>query len=288
MDIPLYIPVFDDVEELRMLIESCENKSISEITVFDIGPETSTHRDICRNADAELDIPVQLCDLGTNVSVCTARNRANEVSDSEIYMLADSDAQLHMDVEFMTEFIDNNENIGVVSSPKLEPGRVSYPGGNYSISGNVLHREVTGNPSIAAHDQHSFFKFDFAPSVGAIYRKDCIKDYSWDEDYTIGWEHEDFYVGHWMNDTKWQFAVTFEPVVQHNIQSRVELDKKAAQRGEGEYTYFLQKWGLDDMRIFDPWMSSDYEPRDDIERAIDHYRRGGVEQLVKRALKKPL
>jgi hypothetical protein len=288
MEVPLYVPVFDDIGELEALLRSCEGKSISEIIVLDIGPKTDTHRDTCRDADAESDIPVQLCDLGTNVSVCAARNRANEMADSEIYMMADSDAKLHMDVEFMVEFIADAENIGVVSSPKLEPGRVSYPGGNYSINDNVLHREVTGRPSIVTHSQHSFFEFDFTPSVGAIYRRDCVENYSWDEDYTIGWEHEDFYVGHWMHDTQWQFATTFEPVVQHNISSREALDKKAEQRGKEEYAYFLKKWGLDDVRIVDPWMSSDYEPRDDLERALNHYRRGGVEQLMKRGLQKLL
>ena len=88
-----------------------------------------------------------------------------------------------------------------------------------------------------------FIEFDFIPNA-AVFRKDCLEEYSWDPNYTIGGEHLDFYVGHW-KETDWRFGICPNVSFQHFPGGSPEYltERTNTNKLRASYQYFGEKWG---------------------------------------------
>ena len=279
--IPLFIPVYEEPELLERLLVSVMNRGdLNPIYVMDTGPEMPEKERVYDTFD------VQVVDIGPDESVSKARNKANEITDSEIYCLTDSDTEIVGDIQHLVDCIQSEDDVGAVTSPLIETDRILYMGGNFREQNGGLVREAIPKPDIRFIDGFPYYEYDLVCSSG-VFRKECVDDYAWDEQYQIGFDHEDFHLGHWKN-TKWNFLMSFMPVFKHNTGGRDTIEEKRENRNTTPQEQFLEKWGYDHWTTKSPWMSSDYEPRDDLERAIEHYRHGGVARVAKRALKKLL
>jgi len=95
----------------------------------------------------------------------------------------------------------------------------------------------------------------------ALFRRECLEDYSWDPNYVIGREHVDFYVGH-KCQTDWEFGLCPSVLFPHDpggsddfLSHRWDNDKYSAAE-----KYFLKKWGYDSLEPIEHTWIETYDP----------------------------
>jgi len=279
--IPLFIPLYSRTEMVHQTVESARHRpEISEIHILSTAPESVDTKQVANELD------VYHHDIVDDGFAHDAHRAAPEISKSEFYLMADSDEEIIGDVSHMVDAIKSEDDVGAVGSPLVEDDRIFYMAGNFREADGGVYREAVDMPDIRTVDGIPFAEFDFI-STCAVYRKSCLEDYTWDDRYRMGLAQDDFHLGHWKY-TDWTFLCSFIPVYRHNTGGRENLQNKRQMRNDYSYQQFCEKWEYDFWNTKSPWMSSNYEPRDDYERAAWHLREGGPVQLLKRGVKKVL
>lgn len=277
MKVPLFISVYNRQEMARECIESArENPDIGEIHVLDTGVGVQSksfdvyHHEIAHDGWAH-----------------DAHRAAPKICDGEFYLFADSDEEIIGDISHMIDAIRQEDDIGGVGSPLIEDDRIFYMGDNFKEKGNEILRDGRQPiPEMRWVNGFPFAEFDLI-STCAVYRVECLEDYTWDDRYKMGHAQGDFHLGHWKN-TDWNFLLSLTPVYRHKTGGKDSLENKRSSRRQESLEMFLDKWGYDSWDTRTPWMSSNYEPRDDLGRLVMHYRQGGISRVIKRIIKKIL
>lgn len=273
--IPACISVYDRVDMVDEVVESMNTSNeIGTVHLLHTGPGTIEHEEALVH------------DVADDGWAHDAHNAAPEIVDSDLYLFTDADQPLIGSIDHIVSAIRSDDGIGAISSPLIETDRVFYMAGNFREADGGLYREAVDMPEIKVKDGHPFAVFDFA-STACVYRTDFVSQVRWDDRYRMGLAQDDFYLKNWKN-YDWDILVTFTPVFQHNTGGRESLQHKRTSRNEYSLDQFLQKWDYDFWETKSPWMSSNYEPRDDYERAAWYLRESGPLELVKRGIRKYL
>jgi hypothetical protein len=286
-DIALGVVVLTRVEKLRNLLNSIEQKEIGKVYVADNGKMTSDKETLYNK---EFPFEFEVLDLEYDIGLGYSRDRIVKAFDEDYLLIVDNDHELPDNVMVLADQLAERPDIGGIAGSVIEPerGRLWQSAKDFYEVDNELVRDaryegkeiefVSGSP---------FVEFDFVPNA-AMFRSECIQDYSWDSEYPLGRAHADFYLGHWKN-TEWSFGISPEVMFSHYPGGDTEYvsHRRDTEKYEFAENYFLDKWGYEDFRTEEPyWYDTHYQRLTLLERARRIHREDGAKALMNRGIKK--
>jgi hypothetical protein len=245
-NIALGTKVFSRVERLERLLDSVEDHPIETVVVADDGKASEKKKEVYT---AEWDFELKVIDLEFDSGVGLSRQAiVDNLPEVEYSFVVDSDHELPPNAIDLIDILKNDTSLGGVAGEILEPNTGSVGDGcrDFREVGDdlIFH---TPEKDIEMIGGSPIVRFDFIP-YAAAYRTVALKDYTRDPAYIIGWEHGDFFVGHW-KQTDWEFAITPDVMIRHYpggdqfyANNRNSDDKMGA-----SYEHFLNKWGYNDV-----------------------------------------
>jgi hypothetical protein len=278
--------VFDRTAKLETLLDSAVGSPVERVYVADDGEPSAAKRALY---DGSFPFELEVIDLAYDAGLGRGRNRIVEELDEEYVLFVDTDHVLPRNVDVLIDQLDARPDVGGIAGSILEPerGRVWQSAKDFREEGDVLLRgadlhekhieEVAGYP---------FVEFQFVPNAAA-FRTECLKAYSWDPAYVIGWEHLDFYVGHWKR-TDWIFGVCPAVLFGHypGGSTDYESNRRNAAKLARSRRYFLDKWGYDARITTKPyWFDTHGSDPSLPERAAALYRERGLRATIEGSLR---
>ncbi|WP_262180175.1 glycosyltransferase family 2 protein [Haloarcula laminariae] len=262
-DIALGTTVFKRTEKLARLIESVPDH-VDVVYVSDDG-DTEERRHLY-----ERDYPFRLevIDLEYDAGLGRGRHEIVERLTEPYLYIVDSDNQMPTNAEILVDQLKANCDLGGISGLYDEGDALNCGSHDLFDEGSYLVRDLRTTKSPVDVAGQSLYTFDFVPNV-ALFRAECLRDYSWDPEYVIGMEHLDFYLGH-KRQTDWTFATNPRVIFPHDrggspayLTNRTDSEKLRASR-----EYFLRKWDLDGIvNIPNRWLHT-YDPDRERTRAL--------------------
>ena len=251
------VKVFSRTNKLENLLESVDPSVIETVHVADDGKSTSRKEELYSR---EFPFELNVIDLDYDTGLGYGRKRIVEESTEDFLLIVDSDHIIPHNVELLRKQLEHDPELGGISGALIENNRVRIGAHDLYTEGNLLIRDIRNEKEIRRIAGAPFVEFDFIPNV-ALFRRQCVEDYCWDEKYKIGTEHIDFYVGHFRN-TDWTFGCCPEVYFQHKPGG--DRDYKSSRRNydilRESHQYFLDKWGYDQVfHVRGHWIDS-YRP----------------------------
>ena len=264
-DIALGVKVFNRTAKLRNLLESVP-EIVDTVYVADDG-YTEERSHLYRK---KYHFELRLLDLEYDAGLGYGRNQIVDELEEKYLLIVDSDHQVPSNVDLLSKQLDARPEFGAIGGLLIEHGKIQGICHDLFEKQNILVRdtpdrevqEITGYPLI---------EFDFIPNV-AMFRRNCLKEQSWDPEYVIGREHLDFYVAHYLK-TDWRFGVSPTVLFPHEpgggtdyLSNRTNPDKILQSK-----RYFLQKWGYDQVVARRYWFDDEKldKPVSSLERSLD-------------------
>lgn len=236
--------VFKRTEKLRRLLDSVPPADVSTVYVADDGNRQDRDHLYARDYPFNLEV----LEMEYNAGVSRGRNRVVEEADEEVILLVDSDHTVPADVGTLAAQLKAQPDVGGIAGSLIEPdiARLYQPACDLAEhDGGLIKSSRLKRKEVEYIAGHPFVPFDFIPNAG-IFRRACLKAYSWDSEFVNHKEHIDFFVGHW-KQTDWQFGVCPTVFFEHYpggddayVNHRFDED---AFREQGQY--FHEKWGYD-------------------------------------------
>jgi hypothetical protein len=277
--------LFDRTEKLATLLDSVEDSPVDRVYIADDGRPTERKRDLY-----ERSFPFQLevIDLPYDAGLGRGRRRIVAELDAEYVLFVDTDHELPVNLDVLIDQLDARPGLGGVAGSIVEPadGRLWQSAKDFREDGDVLVRGADlYDKRVERVAGHPFIEFQFVPNA-ALFRTECLASYCWDPEYVIGWEHLDFYVGHWKR-TDWTFGICPSVLFGHHPggSPAYVADRRDPAKLDRSREYFLEKWGYEDRVTTKPYWFDTHESDPSLpERALAHYRERGLEATVERAL----
>ena len=275
--------VFSRTDRLHDLLESLERVSVEQVYVADDGKPSAEKAALF---DREFGFDLTVIDLEYDAGLGKGRREIVDRLEEPYFLLVDTDHVVPPNVMALRSILEKDPSIGGVAGNLIEPvqGRTYQNAHDLSEDGMTLVRHTKASKPVEDVAGHPFVPFDFIPNA-AMFKRDCVSEYTWDPEYTIGKEHLDFYVGH-KKRTDWRFGVCPDVCFRHYpggtddyVSNRHSSDKN--QRSE---QYFRDKWGYDEIRSKrNYWF--DTKAHSLPERAVEVYRDEGVWEVLRRGLR---
>lgn len=239
-DLALGVAVFTRVEKLRSLLNSVNPNQISRVIIADNGEPTVAKHTLYRNYD-RTDLTV--LDVEYNAGLGHCRRRISDELREDLLLIVDSDIVLPNNVDSLAAQVNSRPDIGGVGGILWEDRQLRSNCFDLQERGDVLLKHISGNKQIVELENEPFVKFKCIQNV-AVFKRDCLLDYSWDPAYKIGWEHTDFFVGH-MRNTEWSFGVNPNVIFRHQPGGSTQYMsyRKSSDELRKSKEYFLRKWG---------------------------------------------
>ena len=240
-DIAVGTKVFKRSEKLEQLLSSIPNY-VKTVYVADDG-STNERSDIYTK---EYQFDLKVLDLEYDKGLGAGRRAIVDEFTEEYLTIVDADHKIPENLDLLRGLLDENDQLGGVSGAILEPNEQTYyiTGQFLKEEGKDLHRgpRVEKDIVIDEINGNSVLYFDFIANA-AMFRRECLESYSWDPEYVIGYEHIDFYVGHWKT-TKWKFGVCPSVIFKHypGGSSEYNENRESANKLNNSKDYFLEKW----------------------------------------------
>lgn len=234
----LGVTVFKRTEKLRALLESVP-QLVDRVYVADDG-NTDDRRHLY---DREFDFDLQLINLDYDAGLGRGREAITEALTEDYLLVVDSDQLVPKNIDVLVEQLDADSNLGGVAGLFLEHGRLTGMCHDIYEDENLLIRDTKHEKEVRTVAGAPLLEFDFIPNA-AVFRRECLEDYTWDPAYRIGKEHLDFYIGHY-RQTDWMFAVSPRVLFPHDPGGSADFveTRHDPSRLLKSKSYFLEKWG---------------------------------------------
>lgn len=267
--IALGVVFLSRTERLKRLLASAERSFVDNVYIADNGPPSSAKDELYNRSypfDLEvIDVP--------EPSLGRGRKAITDEVTEDYLLVVDSDVTIPNNVNVLLKQLQETDSMGGICGNLIEPevGRFVQGAKDFREKGNKLYRGgnlekkdvefVAGSPLV---------RFDQVPNV-TLFDVACLDDYTWDPEYTIGYEHVDFYVGHWKL-TDWEFAVSPEVIFPHypggdTAYNTKRMDDTTITESRD---YFLDKWGYDSIYTGKSWF--DTEKKSIADKAYEKYQ----------------
>lgn len=284
-DLALGTKVFDRTDKLETLLDSVAGSPVEKVYVADDGEPSDRKRALY---DRSFPFDLEYIDLEYDAGLGRGRNRIVERVDEEYVCFVDTDHELPTNVGTLTDQLDARPDLGGIAGSIIEPdrGRIWQSAKDFREKGDTLVRGADlREKRIERVAGYPFVEFHFVPNA-AVFRTECLEAYPWDPAYVIGWEHTDFYVGHWKR-SDWRFGVCPAVMFGHfpggsteYTSNRHDPAKLARSR-----RHFLDKWGYEKRVTTKPyWYDTHGSDPSLTKRAASVYRNRGLEALARDAL----
>lgn len=236
------VKVFSRAGKLRNLLKSLEEAGIKKVYVADDGKPSQQKREIY---DSEYDFELEVIDLEYDAGLGYGRNEIVERMSEDYLLLVDADHEVPTNVDVLKKQLEASPELGGVGGLLLENGRLKGSAHDLIEEGEILVRDIRSEKHQHLVAAHPIVKFDFIPNA-ALFRTECLEDYSWDPNFVIGWEHLDFYIGH-KRQTEWEFGISPSVVFEHYPGGSESYLINRKNRGKlmASKDYLLAKWGYD-------------------------------------------
>lgn len=292
-DIAVCVTVFKRVEKVDALLHSIDPKFISRVYIADDG-EWTDRKEAVYGQDFPFDLEV--FDLEFDAGLGAGRNKIVQESTEEYLLLMDSDMKMPGNTDVLLQQLEADPGLGGICGLFLESDRI-YSSGCLDIyeEDKTCKFEIRERKETELLANYPFVQFDMIANA-ALFRRDCLEDYSWDPEYVIGIEHMDFYVGH-MRQSDWRFGLS--PSVHFPHDPGGSLEYLSHRHSDSKYddskNYFLDKWGYVELgpiqhrwlNTYDPEFGG-FPPHSLLARARRKFRKEGTVPLLKSALRRIL
>lgn len=245
-EIAVCAPVFKRISKVEDLLESVEKTSLNQVYIADDGKNT-TEKERVYNRDWGFDL--EIFDLEFDSGVGEKRHVLAKKPEEEYLLFIDSDMKVPQNYEVLLDQLTARQEIGGVCGMYLEDGRIRTVSTDfYEEDGNLI-RDIREKKDIQHIAGAPFVEFDFHPQVG-LFKKECLMDYNWDNEYTIMREHVDFFLGHF-KETSWVFGLSPQVYFRHypGGSSDYESHRQSDEKYNNSDEYFCKKWGYDEFIV---------------------------------------
>jgi len=252
--ITLGTKVFGRNTKLHQLLQSIPDTGvIDRVIVADDGRGDPVSID---ETQIVTDVPIDVIDLPFDTGLGAGREAIRERTETEYLLIVDADMEVPNNVGVLRDVLEADETLGGVGGLLDEAGQTTALCHNLreSHNGRYLLRDAPSAPRPETIAETDVYRWDFIPNA-ALFRRECLESYSWDEEYIIAREHLDFYVGHW-KQTDWEFGVVPAVEFPHHpggtssyLTHRNNMAKKARSR-----EYFREKWGYEAVIHRNDWL----------------------------------
>ncbi|MFB6116630.1 MAG: glycosyltransferase family 2 protein [Candidatus Nanosalina sp.] len=246
-DVTIGISTFMRPSKLDNALEAIEALDTvpEEVIIADDSIKKSRNRKICSSYTEKMD--ARYISMEPDEGVSASRNRIVEEASTEFLMLLDDDQYLRKEViPFLREILESDGSLAGVAPSWIENGNKITDARNLSREGEWIVADVAGEPSVREVEGKTYFLYDFI-ATSALYRTEALRDIGWDENYTIGGEHLDFFLAYKMK-TSWSFAATEEVVLEHDPGRgkffRYMSHRRNPEKLSRSRNYFREKWGV--------------------------------------------
>lgn len=241
-DIALGVTVFERVDKLKELLDSVDGNEISRVIVADNGHASDEKSSLYESFDTT---EITVLDVEYDAGLGYCRNRIVDELDEEFLLIVDSDIVLPDDISQLQRQLDAQPDLGGVGGILWEDGRLRSDCHDLYERGDVLIRDIRKQKPVRRVAGGPLVEFDVIQNV-AVFRRECLEAYTWDQEYKIGWEHTDFFVGH-RKESDWEFAVNPNILFKHNPggDAAYQQQRRSQRRLRESKRYFLEKWGFD-------------------------------------------
>jgi len=245
------VKVFNRTEKLETLLESVPTDEYETVYVADDGrTEERAHL-----YEREWQFDLEVLDLPYDAGVGVGRNAILDALEEEFLTVVDSDHEVAPNADVLARQLKERPEFGGVSGLLLEHGRIQGLCHDFYEEDDVLVRD-TGPKTTETVAEYPLVEFDFVPNV-VTFRRECLEELAWDENYVIGRDHLDFFVGHW-RETDWQFGTCPSVLFPHYPGGGSEYDANRLNPEKllAGKSYFLDKWGYEGIVARGFWLGN--------------------------------
>ncbi|WP_247002229.1 glycosyltransferase family 2 protein [Halosolutus gelatinilyticus] len=249
--VALGVKVFNRTEKLEALLESVPDGAYETVYVADDGrTEERSHL-----YDREWPFDLELLDLPYDAGLGPGRNAIVDALSEEYLTIVDSDHEVPPNADVLARQLEERPEFGGISGLLLEHGRIQGLCHDLFEEGNVLIRD-TGSKTAETVAEYPLVEFDFVPNI-TTFRRDCLEELAWDENYVIGREHLDFFVAHW-RETDWRFGTCPSVLFPHRPGGGAEYEgnRHDPAKNLASESYFREKWGYDQIVAREFWLGN--------------------------------
>lgn len=238
-EMALGVTVFKRTNKLRELLDTVDGNIIDRVIVADNGNITPEKQ---RIYDAFSATTLTILDVKYDAGLGYSRDKIVNELEEEYLLLVDSDVKLPNNVDLLRDQLRAEPEFGGIGGVLWEDTQIRSDCFDLHENGDSLIRDTNTEKRIRRVAGGPLVEFDVIQNV-ALFRRECLEDYSWDPEFKIGGEHIDFFVGH-KQETEWQFGLNPNVLFKHNpggdanyLQHREDINelRKSKQR-------FLEKW----------------------------------------------
>lgn len=236
---------------LKSLVDNAN--SFNEVIVADNGEITSGKKEVYQEFRDKLNLKV--LDLEPTCGVAEARNNLVENMDGDFLLLVDDDMTVPSNIDHLYHVLDEKENLGGIGGGVYEHGEWRISASDLLIEEHLGRRYLIKDIKENLEDkkelvdtelgQKTVYIYDFIQNCG-LFRRECLEEGKWDNEYQMDKEHADFFLNHKLN-TDWRFALSEEVFFGHypGGSSFYEEERNSDEKLEGSDKYFKSKWGID-------------------------------------------
>jgi len=200
-----------------------------------------------------------------------SRKKALEHSTAKYIFVLDDDIYLPRDALQVYEILKESHEIGGVALLLKDRNKIVCKAGDILYSKKHVSIIADRNkPIYRTSSGIRFMLFDYIPNC-ALFRRECLEDYKWDEFFKIGYEHADFYLTH-KRLGKWKFAVSLDHIAIHDHQTGESI-LYLSFRNRPEifimnYEYLLKKHNIKSFVVEDVYLTEHTGLKDQILKLI--------------------
>lgn len=242
-EVALGATVFQREEKINDLLNSIDSTSpIETVYLGDNGKITDYKKEIYNR---EYPFELEILNLEFDSGLGHSRRKIVEKSEEQFLLIVDSDVKIPHNVGDLHTILRHRTGLGGVGGVLVEGNRIRSDCYDLFDKDALLIKNIAAPKQVQSIAGLPLVEFDQIQNV-AMYRRECLEDYCWDPEYTIGWEHTDFFLGHKKN-TEWSFAVCPEVMFRHYPGGDAEYISKRqnVERLRRTKQYFLEKWGYE-------------------------------------------
>lgn len=206
-----------------------------------------------------------------DAGLAKSRKKALEHSTAKYIFVLDDDIYLPRNALQVYEILKESREIGGVALLLKDRNKIVCKAGDILYSKKHVSIIAGRNkPIYRTSSGIRFMLFDYIPNC-ALFRRECLEDYKWDEFFKIGYEHADFYLTH-KRLGKWKFAVSLDHIAIHDHQTGESI-LYLSFRNRPEifimnYEYLLKKHNIKSFVVEDVYLTEHTGLKDQILKLI--------------------
>lgn len=242
-DIAVGVTVFQREDKVAKLLDSIGPElPIDTVYIGDNGNLTDRKQEIYSQ---QFPFDLEVLDLEYDSGLGHSRRQIFERSTEPYLLIVDNDVEIPHNVQQLRTILKRRPDLGGVGGILIEEGRIRSDCHDLFENDKLLIKDIRKPKQVFKIAEYPLVEFDQIQNV-AMYQRECLEEYCWDSEYTIGWEHTDFFVGH-LKQTDWSFGVCPEVMFRHypGGDNNYTSKRRNKQRLSQSKQYFLDKWGYD-------------------------------------------